>query len=163
MGARLSHVGIFVADLLEASRFYTGLAGVSSIDLMQIPEFGIRNAFVRVGDTVHLEIIEMSGGRPVRVLGEDHGEGQQMLAMEVADLDGTIQRLRESGTPVVDLPSTVTLPFRRGWIKRAARGDVPVELCPTGAVADLIAGCETVPLADLSHRLGRDEPGLRPS
>jgi hypothetical protein len=153
MHARLSHVGIFVADLLHASRFYAGLAGVESVDLMKIPEFGIRNAFVRVGDAVHLEIIEMPEGRPVRVLGEDHGEGQQMLAMETADLDGTIERLRAGGTPVVDLPSTVTLPFRRGWIKRAVRGDVPVELCPVGAVAALIAGCEPVSLDELPRRL----------
>lgn len=142
LSARHSHVGLIVSELAPAVGFYVGLTGASAVHLMEIPEFGIRNAFIAAGPEVYLEVIEAPAGRPVRVLGEDHGPCQQILAMETADLDSTIARLRDQGTEVADLPPTPTLPFPRAWITRAARGDLPMELLPAGAVAQLIGGCE---------------------
>jgi methylmalonyl-CoA/ethylmalonyl-CoA epimerase len=150
MPARLSHVAIIVPNLEQACLFYAGLVGAQSVAVMQIPELGVRNAFVAVGERVYFEIIETADGNPLRVLGETLGHGQQMLAMECDDLDQTVAELRAAGADVVSLPPTTTLPFPRGWVRRAVRGDCPMELCPAGAVGDLVATSTVVSVADLA-------------
>jgi hypothetical protein len=149
MSARLSHVAVFVPQLEEACVFYAGLVGAATVAVMEIPEFGVRNAFVTVGEKVFFELVELSEGEPLNVLGETIGHGQQMLAMECDDLDSTIDHLRSTGTEVTALPPTATLKFPRGWVKREVRGDCPLELCPAGAVGDLVAGSTVVEVADL--------------
>nr|WP_255426125.1 hypothetical protein [Pseudonocardia sp. C8] len=40
--------------------------------------------------------------------------------------------------------------FPRGWVRRSVRGDCPLELCPAGAVGDLVAASEVIPVAELT-------------
>ena len=150
MNARLSHVAIFVPDFGVACRFYAGLAGSETIRLVDVPEFRVRSAFVMLGERVYVEVVELPDGEPLAVLGESQGHGQQLLAMECDDLAATIEALRAEGVDVTDLPPTKTLPFPRGWVKRSARGDCSLELCPAGAVTDLIARSQQVRVDDLA-------------
>jgi predicted enzyme related to lactoylglutathione lyase len=139
MTVTLSHVAIFVTDLAESARFYAGMVGAEQVRVLEIPEFGTRNGFVQVGDKLHFELVEMANGGPLRVVGEEIGVGQQMMAMDCADLDATIRTMRTLGAEVAELPPTATLAFRRGWVKRGPRGDFPMELNEIGSVPGLIA------------------------
>ena len=152
MRARLSHAAVVVPDLEEACRFYGALVGAESVRVMAIPELGLRNAFVQLGTRVYFELVEMDDGEPMRVLGEQLAHGQQMMCFECEDLPATVATLREAGHEVIDLPrsdATPTLPFDRAWVRRRVRGDFPMELVPSGAVAALVDSSTEVALADL--------------
>ena len=75
-----------------------------------------------------------------------------MMCFECEDLPATVATLREAGHEVIDLPrsdATPTLPFDRAWVRRRVRGDFPMELVPSGAVAALVDSSTEVALADL--------------
>lgn len=149
MNARLSHAAVVVPDLVEACQFYAELVGTDTVRVMEIPELGLRNAFVGVGTMVYFEIIQTYSGDPLRVLREELGHGQQMMCFECDDLVQTIADLRARGHEVTNLPPTPTLQFDRGWVRRAVRGDFPMELCPRGAVAALVDGSTEIRVYDL--------------
>lgn len=155
MTARLSHVAVHVSDLEEACLFYATLVGASSVRLSGVPELGIRNAFVAVGDRVYFEIIQTAEGGPVRVFDDSFGPGQQMMCFECDDVEAVVAQLRAQGLGdhVIDLPRnprTPSLPFSRAWVKRSARGDFSMELVPVGAVAALYENATVVAVEDLS-------------
>lgn len=150
MNARLSHVAVVVPQLEEACKFYAGLTGADEVRVMDVPELGLRNAFVTIGDQVYFEIIETYSGDPLRVLGEQLGHGEQMMCFECEDLPATVAALREAGHEVTDLPNAGgTLAFDRAWVRRAVRGDFPMELVPEGAVGNLVDTSRVVAVADL--------------
>lgn len=154
MKARLSHVAVPVPKLEEACRFYARLVGADSVRISGIPEIGVRNAFVAIGDKVYFEIIETADGGPVRVLDDVFEHGQQMMCMECEDVPATVAQLVADGfgDAIIDLPKnprTPSLPFDRAWVRRSARGDFSMELVPTGAVAELYAQATVVPVDEL--------------
>lgn len=150
MDARLSHVAVVVPQLEEACKFYAALTGAAEVRVMEIPELGLRNAFVTVGNQVYFEIIETFSGDPLRVLGEQLGHGEQMMCFECEDLAASVAALRADGHDVTELPSTGgTLAFDRAWVRRAVRGDFPMELVPVGAVGELVANSRVVAISDL--------------
>lgn len=153
MNARLSHIAVPVPDYREACKFYARLVGASEVRVSQIPELGIINAFVAIGDRVYFEIIQNESG-PVRVFDDVFGHGQQMMCFECEDVAATVAQLKEDGFTehIINLPQnpkTPSIQFDRTWVKRSARGDFSMELVPTGAVADLYAAAEVVRVEDL--------------
>lgn len=157
MSARLSHIGVPVPDLEEACLFYARLVGADEVRLSAVPEIGVRNAFVAVGDRVHFEIIETADGGPIRVLDDVMTHGQQMMCLECDDVDATVAQLRADGfgDHIIDLPQNpaiASLPFPRAWVKRSAHGDFSIELVPTGAVQALWEKAEVIKVEDLRRR-----------
>lgn len=154
MSVRLSHVAVPVPNLEEACRFYARLVGADEVRISGIPEIGVRNAFVTIGDRVYFEIIETADGGPVRVFDDVFEHGQQMMCMECDDVAAVVEQLRADGfgDHIIDLPQnprTPSLPFSRTWVKRSARGDFSMELVPVGAVADIWRAARVVRVDDL--------------
>ena len=87
---RMHHVSFAVSDLAASKRFFCGVLGLPEDER---PAFKFPGAWLRVGDRqIHL-IQEGGAGRAVRgkISRSDH------LAMEVADLEVVMARLRECG------------------------------------------------------------------
>ena len=98
----LDHVGIAVANLEEALRFYTEVLGLSADPIDDRPEHGLRIARVRVGD-VQLELIEARDwNRTMQRYLPYKGPGIYHVGLRVADVDAAIDDLERREVPVVD-------------------------------------------------------------
>jgi lactoylglutathione lyase len=88
----LHHTGIYVSNLERSVAFYQDVFGLEVADRLSFG--GEKIAFLRVGSS-RLELIETDA--PVRQTGVvDH------IALEIADLDSLVQRLREHGVRLLD-------------------------------------------------------------
>jgi glyoxylase I family protein len=85
----LHHVSINVRDVAAALDFYTGTLGLAQRD--DRPDFGFGGAWLDVG------------GQQVHLIEGDVPEGLgQHFAVEVSDLDTTVEELRGRGVKVSD-------------------------------------------------------------
>ncbi len=98
----IDHVGIMVADLDAALRFYTDTFGLTAGPIETREQPPIRRCCMRVGDT-ELELIETQRSRA-----DDDapapapGPGLYHVGLRVEDVDGAVAELRARGVPLVD-------------------------------------------------------------
>lgn len=95
---RIDHIGVVVADLEEAKRFMS--------EVLQLPldremdatgVLGVKTAFYRCGDA-DIELIEPADAEERRKrLGGDVRAKVEHIAIEVDELDGTLQALQALG------------------------------------------------------------------
>ena len=112
---RIDHIGVVVDDLEAGRRFLEGLGFKHSRDL-DVPERGLRASFWQCGDAA-IELIEMTDEKANRDrLKGESGARIEHIAVEVDDLDGTIQHMRSSGVDFTSAPSTVG-PYTSVWTK----------------------------------------------
>jgi methylmalonyl-CoA epimerase len=132
---RLHHVGVLVADLDEALRFYHGVLGVARGEPRESAAFDIRAVLLDLGDT-HLEIFApLTPDGPIARTLARRGPGQHHLAYEVADLDVALEACRDAGIKLLDAAPRPGL--HEGWrvafLHPRSCGGVLTELVETGA------------------------------
>ncbi len=94
--SKLDHVGIAVASLEEGAAFYRTL-GLEVAGTEEVPEQGVRVAFLPLGDT-RLELLEPTGpSSPVARHLEKRGPGLHHLCVRVDDIRATMRGLAEAG------------------------------------------------------------------
>jgi methylmalonyl-CoA epimerase len=98
----IDHVGILVADIEEALRFYSGTLGLEAGPIETFEEPPIRRACVRVGES-ELELIEArdAGHTMIRFLPHRH-PGLYHVALRVDDVDRAADGLQAAGVPLID-------------------------------------------------------------
>ena len=98
----IDHVGILVADLEAALRFYTETCGLTAGPIETREQPPIRRCCLRVGET-ELELIEARdpGQTMIRLL-PNHGPGIYHLGLRVEDVDAAAAELDAGGVPLVD-------------------------------------------------------------
>lgn len=132
---RLHHIGILVADLDEALRFYNGFLGVVRGEPHESAEHDIRAVLLEIGDT-HLEVFAplTPDGTLARALA-NRGPGQHHVAFEVADLDAALDACRAAGLELLN--ETPRPGLHAGWrvafLHPRSCGGVLTELVETGA------------------------------
>ena len=99
----ISHIGIAVPDLKEATRFYTEILGLAIYGLEELPHYGVRMAFMPIGDAdFELELVTpTSRHSPVARFLARHGPGVQHVAYRVADVATEFVRLKGMGVRMV--------------------------------------------------------------
>ncbi len=98
----VDHVGIAVANLEEALRFYTETLGLPADPITEKPEQGLRIARVHAGE-VQLELIESSGGeRTMQRYLPYRGPGVYHVGLRVADVDAAVAELERAAVPIID-------------------------------------------------------------
>jgi methylmalonyl-CoA epimerase len=99
---KIDHIGILVADLDAALRFYCETLGLQAGPIETRDEPPIRRCCVRVGDA-ELELVETRDPAQsmIRFL-PDRGPGLYHLGLRVDDVDAEAARLREQGVPLAD-------------------------------------------------------------
>ena len=98
----VDHVGIAVANLEEALRFYTETLGLHADPIEDKPAQGLRIARVHVGD-VQLELIESSDWqRTMQRYLPYKGPGVYHIGLRVADVDAAVLELERAAVPVID-------------------------------------------------------------
>ena len=102
-GTRIGHVHLKVADLERSLKFYRDLLGGS--ENYRFPETG-PPAFVvvRLGES-DVGLGQLGDGAPLHGQAQRPAQGHRIeLCLYVADVDATVERLKQSGTPVLLAP-----------------------------------------------------------
>jgi methylmalonyl-CoA/ethylmalonyl-CoA epimerase len=99
---RIDHIGIMVADLDAALRFYTETCGLTAGPIETREQPPIRRCCLRIGDT-ELELIEARDPQQTMMRLLPHqGPGLYHIGLRVADVDGAAAELGAQGVPLVD-------------------------------------------------------------
>jgi methylmalonyl-CoA epimerase len=132
---RLHHLGILVADLDDALRFYGGFLGIAGGAPHASPRHDIRAVLLDIGET-HLELFApLTADGPIAQTLAKRGPGLHHVAYEVADIEAALEACRRAGLDLVD---TIPRPgLHEGWrvafLHPRAAGGALTELVETGA------------------------------
>ena len=124
----LDHVCIAVRDIEDTLRFYRGLFGVDSDEIVEIEDQGVRAALVKVGGS-QLEFIQPTGpGGAVARFIERRGEGMHHICFQVEDLKGKLELLDAGGVELIDKTPRPGLSGMIAFIHPSATRGVLIEL-----------------------------------
>jgi len=97
---RLDHIGIAVRDLDKARENYR-LLGLEEVGRERIVPQKAEACLLQLGE-MKVELLQPLGAGPLTDFLERRGEGLHHLAIEVADIEGELERLRAAGIRLVD-------------------------------------------------------------
>ena len=129
--SKIDHVGIAVADLDEALRFYREAFGVVSVHEETNEEQGVREAMLAVGDgATRIQLLApLNADSTIAKFLDRNGPGVQQVAYTVEDIDAVSATLRERGLRLLyDQPRRGTSDSRVNFIHPKDAGGVLVEL-----------------------------------
>ena len=130
----IDHVGIAVADLDAAKRWYHDQLGMIVVHEEVNEDQGIREAMIAVQDgepgTAQIQLMApIDESSTIAKFLDKRGPGIQQLAVRVSDLDGLTKRLRAQGVRLVyDVPRRGTANSRINFIHPKDGGGVLIEL-----------------------------------
>lgn len=97
---QLDHIGLAVRSIEEARRFYEQL-GLAVSEIEEVPQEGVRVAFIPVGET-RLELLEPTRpDSPIATFLEKRGPGVHHLCFATADVQAADARLRAEGVSLL--------------------------------------------------------------
>ena len=124
----ISHIGIAVKNLDEATKAYVSALGAQPGQIERSPEAGIEAIMLSVGNT-KLELMEPIGTEgPVSKFIENRGEGIHHICLEVDDIDKELESLSAKGVRLIDKEARHGLEGRIAFIHPKAMNGVLVEL-----------------------------------
>jgi len=96
------HIAIVVRDIEEALKVYRDALGLEVEGIREVPEQGVRIAFLPVGD-VHIELVQpTSSDSGVARFLEKRGEGIHHLCLKVRDIEAALRKLSDAGLRLID-------------------------------------------------------------
>jgi methylmalonyl-CoA/ethylmalonyl-CoA epimerase len=124
----LNHVAIAVNDIEDTIKFYQDTFGAGEGEIENLEDQAVLAALVRVGGS-QIEFIQPTDpeGGVARFI-ERKGEGVHHICFEVEDLQGTLDRLGESGTQLIDSAPREGLSGQIGFIHPRSTRGVLIEL-----------------------------------
>lgn len=134
MPKKISHIGIAVASIEEATPFYRDVLGMEFEGTEVVAEQKVKVAFFAVGES-RIELLEPTADdSPVAKFLEKNGPGVHHVAYEVADLEQRLAALKTEGVRLIDeSPRTGAHNTRIAFMHPKASGGVLTELCEPGA------------------------------
>jgi len=128
---KLDHIGIAVRDLAKARENYKKL-GLEESGRERLADQGGEICVFQLGET-RIELLQPLGDGPLASFLEKRGEGLHHLAVEVADIDKELQRLREAWVRLVDeQPRSGFGGSKIAFIHPRSMGGVLIELVERG-------------------------------
>jgi methylmalonyl-CoA/ethylmalonyl-CoA epimerase len=99
---KIDHIGIAVKNLSVAREVYSTLTGHEPYKKEIVEADQVTTLFYQIGET-KLELLEaMVAESPIRKFIEKKGEGVHHIALEVADIEASIQDLKSKGFAFID-------------------------------------------------------------
>jgi len=131
--SRIDHLGIAVASLEEAGRFYRDVLGLAPDGIEEVPDQKVRVAFFQVGE-VRIELIEPTAAdSPIAKFLEKKGPGLHHIAYRVADLSATLAVLKAAGIQLIDeSPRSGAHGMKIAFAHPKSTGGVLTEFCQQG-------------------------------
>jgi methylmalonyl-CoA/ethylmalonyl-CoA epimerase len=132
MKARLDHIGIAVADLDAALRFYRDALGLDVEAPEEVASQRVRAHFIPAGDAA-LELLEATApDSPIAKYLEKRGPGLHHITLRVDDIDAVLAQLKARGVRLIDeRPREGAHGSRVAFIHPASAHGVLVELKQT--------------------------------
>jgi methylmalonyl-CoA epimerase len=129
MFGRIDHIGVAVTDLDAAISLYEASYAMALVHRETVPEQGVEAVLLDVGEN-HVELLAPLGDdTPVGKFLAKKGPGLHHVAYQVADIDATLQRLRDSGLRLIDeTPRTGIRSSRVAFLHPASTGGVLTEI-----------------------------------
>ena len=102
MFGRIDHIGVAVADLDAALALHERTYGMPAVHRETIAAQGVEAVLLDVGEN-HVELLRpLADDTPVARFLAKRGPGLHHVAYQVADIEGTLARLREQGIRLID-------------------------------------------------------------
>ena len=99
---RIDHLGIAVKDIAKARTLFQDILGLEFCGTETVEEQKVTTAIYSLGDS-RFELLEsISSDGPVARFIEKRGEGIQHIAIEVDDLEASIEELKQKGIRLID-------------------------------------------------------------
>lgn len=133
MPKKISHIGIAVTSIEEATPFYRDVLGMEFEGTEVVAEQKVKVAFFVVGES-RIELLEPTDeDSPVAKFLAKNGPGVHHVAFEVADLEQRLAQLKAEGVRLIDeTPRTGAHKTRIAFMHPKASGGVLTELCEPG-------------------------------
>ena len=133
MPKKISHIGIAVTSIEEATPFYRDVLGMEFEGSEVVAEQKVKVAFFVVGES-RIELLEPTAAdSPVARFLEKNGSGVHHVAYEVADLQQRLAQLKLDGVRLIDeSPRMGAHKTQIALLHPKARGGVLTELCQPG-------------------------------
>jgi methylmalonyl-CoA/ethylmalonyl-CoA epimerase len=129
---RVDHIGIAVADLAEAKKFYTDILGLKATGEEVVEEQKVKVCFIPSGDS-ELELLESTSpdGPIAKFIEKNNGRnGIQHIALRVDNIEQTIADLLVKGVRMIDeKPRYGAGGSSIAFVHPKSTGGVLVELC----------------------------------
>jgi methylmalonyl-CoA epimerase len=127
----LDHIAIATADLDGALRFWEAQLGLRCEHVEELPERGIKVAFLPVGNT-RIELVSPLPGREddseVSAFLKKRGGGIHHLALRTPDVDAAAAEVASAGAALAQGPSPGAHGCRVAFIHPKSTGGVLLEL-----------------------------------
>ena len=126
----LDHIGIAVKNLDDALEIYERILDLEVEKIRVFEEQKVKMAFLLAGET-RIELLEPTDKEgPVARFIEKRGEGVHHLAFTVADIEASLQKIKDKGISVVDeKPRIGAEGFKIAFLHPKSMKNVLVELC----------------------------------
>ena len=103
--SHIEHIGIAVANLDEAVKFYESVLGLKCYNIEEVADQKVRTAFFRVGQT-KIELLESTDPEgPVGKFIEKRGEGVHHIAFAVENINECLKEAEGLGVKLIDQSS----------------------------------------------------------
>uniref|UniRef100_UPI00036A78D9 methylmalonyl-CoA epimerase n=1 Tax=Propionispira raffinosivorans TaxID=86959 RepID=UPI00036A78D9 len=126
------HIGIAVADLAEAKKFYTDILGLKATGEEVVEEQKVKVCFIPSGDS-ELELLESTSpdGPIAKFIEKNNGRnGIQHIALRVDNIEQTIADLLAKGVRMIDeKPRYGAGGSSIAFVHPKSTGGILVELC----------------------------------
>lgn len=127
---KISHIGIAVSDLEQQSAFYRDVLGLEYLGTEEVPDQQVRVALFQVGESTIELVAPTSDHSPMARHLEARGQGIHHLALEVDDLQQTLDDMAAKDVRLIDRqPRPGAHNKRIAFVHPKASGGVLTELC----------------------------------
>lgn len=126
---RIIHIGAAVKDIEKAKEILSGLFGLP-VRKEEIYQDEIKLCFLPVGDSqIELFADKNTDGPVSKIIENQGGEGIHHIALEVDDIDGAVEEIKERGLPLIDeTPKPGAHGTRIAYIDPSATSGMLIEL-----------------------------------
>ena len=99
---KVSHIGIAVNSIAEASKLYTDVLGLKITEIETVPDQKVKIAIIPVGDT-RIELLESTDpDGPIAKHIASRGEGLHHVALQVDDIRASLEAMQKKEIPLID-------------------------------------------------------------
>jgi methylmalonyl-CoA/ethylmalonyl-CoA epimerase len=99
---KINHLGIATKDISEALRFWEEALGLRNVHTEIVEDQKVRVAMLPVGES-RIELLEPTADdSPISKFLEKRGGGIHHIAVEVEDIEASLDRLRKNGVRLID-------------------------------------------------------------
>ncbi|TMW73721.1 methylmalonyl-CoA epimerase [Alteribacter natronophilus] len=130
----VDHIGIAVRSIDEAMTFYADHLQLKAEAAVEVPEQGVKVAFIPLGNT-KIELLEPLGeDSPVAKFIEKRGEGLHHVAFSTGGLEARLAQLKREGVTLLnESPVTGAGGYPIAFLHPKAANGTLVELCDPSA------------------------------